>query len=184
MSIFFNLPDEVAGGDILRSLSDDAGTEVTRALEVLMRALRSFETKRADGMGRDLRDAAERFFLAAKIFRQLGDTIVPTSISVPLRMQGAWVAADSLAQNLGPALRDEFARVPARSSYSVQQLMYYAADLAEHLGRTLQGLDRGPDDSSAGRKVAAEAAMLQMFGVLIAETTSEVPRPDVRVAFA
>jgi hypothetical protein len=173
MPIFFNLSDEAERPEA-RALSANAGAELTNALEVLMRILGFYETRRKEGLGDNRKAATQHFYAAGGIFQELEAIATVTHVAIPPRLQGAWAAAEGFAGAIGPVLRQDFARAPVRPAYTVKELMNFAAHLASKLGEAIEKLDPNAQNSLAGRQIAAQALVLQMFGILVAEVMSEV----------
>jgi hypothetical protein len=171
MTIYFNWPDQTLSGST--NPSREAGAAVGQALAAVMGILQAFETRSETLFFERRGTANEQLAKASRIFDALKSSGPPAKVTLPIRLRGAWGAADGFLAALGEAVGRELVRPVVSVDVSVQDLMAIAATLINRLGHTLGDLKPDFEDSAAGRRVAADAVALQMFGILVAQLLAE-----------
>jgi hypothetical protein len=169
MSIFFNWPTGAPQGQP----SGEAGSEIASALEALMRILRAYETRQVTTFSQDLDSAKAHLAEATHKFQQLRTLRPGEKVHLPSRLRGAWGAADGFALAMGSALGQDFVRPLFEWSVPTGQLVEFAERLTKRLESTVAGLQPNLHNPAIGRRLAAEAIIFQMFGIIIAELLAE-----------
>ena len=173
MSVFFNWPVD---GTPSATTGRQASFAIASALEALMRLLRSYEREEGD-TDADINEAATQLWNASKIFHDLQSIADNRPVQISSHIAAAWYATDTFGRAVGNVLRDAPELKPPPlwdngSQFSFRDLLRFAELITRNLSDALQGLDPNLRLAAEGRNIATDAAVLQMFGILVAEISA------------
>ena len=177
MTVYYNWPQgykTVSETDARRSR--DAGAAVIRAIEASMRLLRGYEIP-DDWQPDAAKEMAEHLSTASDIYTELEEKAPRDPILVPSDSRRALAGALACAEVTGGILLRAstidlqiVVEGPGRyeQAISVQSLMRMARHLTREASNVLPSLSLSPVESAAGRRIAADVAVIQIVGVLVA----------------
>jgi hypothetical protein len=158
--------------------SRQAGAEIATALEAIMRAMRDYELDASEAASRDIFAAAQHLDAAGELFRELGAQAPTNSVAVPAHIKSALFAVQALAQMIGGPLMDgipPFWDNP-NAQVSVRDLMEFTRALVSRWAGMIRDFKPDVSRSSAGRRMAVDAANLQLLTIMVAEILAEQAR--------
>ncbi len=177
MTIYYNWPPgyETASEEEIK-ISRDAGAAVIRAIEASMRLLRGYEVP-DDWEPGAAQDMGEHLSTASDFYGVLEERAPRDPILVPSDSRRALAGALAFAEVAGRILLHAsiidlqvVAEGPGRNEQpiSAQSLMRMARRLTKEASNIIPGLSLSPNESAAGRRIAADVAVIQVVGVLTA----------------
>jgi hypothetical protein len=177
VTIYYNWPPgyEPDSEDGVK-VSRDAGAAVIRAIEASMRLLRGYETPDT-WEPHAAQEMAEHLSEASTLYGRLEERAPRDPILVPSDSRRALAGALAFAEVAGRILLRAsiidlqiVADGPGRNeeAVSAKSLMRMARRLTKDASNNLPGLALDPSESAAGRRIAADIAVIQLVGVLVA----------------